>query len=92
VKSRGPYIRGHPLRHVLLDNKLGSTPKMGHWAVSSWPDLWQMPTQHDHPQPVVFKIPETVGLSLDELHLAVEAFSYAVAVGEDKHPQHFFAP
>ncbi len=47
-----------------------------------------MATQHDHPQSVVSKISESVSAALDELHLAMEAFGDAVAIGEGTRTEH----
>ena len=43
-------------------------------------------------QAVVFKIPEAIRSSLDELHFSVEAFGYAVVLREAEHSGNLFFP
>ena len=43
-------------------------------------------------QAVVFKIPEAVCSSLDELHFSVEAFGNPVVLREAEHPGNLFLP
>lgn len=46
----------------------------------------------DDPEPVVVKISEAVGTTLDEFHLSVEALSDAVVLGKAPHAGDLFLP
>ena len=85
-KKRGKGILGRPF---------GSTSKRGakeFWGGHSGTIFSSLSAEDADTQAVVFKIPEAVRSSLDELHFPVEAFGNPVVLREAEHPGNLFLP
>ena len=73
----------------------GSTSKTGakeFWGGHSGTIFSSLSAEDADTQAVVFKIPEAVRSSLDELHFPVEAFGNPVIFREAEHPGNLFLP
>ena len=64
----------------------------GFWGGHSDEVFTSLSAEDADTQAVVFKIPESVRSSLDELHFSVEAFGYSVVLREAEHPSNLFFP
>ena len=64
----------------------------GFWGGHSDEVFTSLSAEDADTQAVVFKIPESVCSSLDELHFSVKAFSYSVVLREAEHPGNLFFP
>ena len=62
------------------------------WGIHSGRVFSSLSAEHADTQAVVFKIPEAVRSSLDELHFPVEAFGNPVVLREAEHPGDFLLP
>ena len=79
------------MRHfcpTLCPTDLGSTSKTGakNFGASIPTGFSCLSAEYANTQAVVFKIPETVRSSLDQLHFSMEAFGYPVVFREAEHP------
>ena len=62
------------------------------WGIHSDEVFFSLSAEDADTQAVVFKIPETVRSSLDQLHFPMEAFGYPVVLRKAEHPGYLLLP
>ena len=62
------------------------------WGIHSDGVFFRLSAEHADTQAVVFKIPEAVRSSLDQLHFSMESFGYPVVFREAEYPGNLLLP